>query len=96
MKLLCVIIILSTNEKLCICDQCIRPVFTCCQSVNSKLQKELFIQFGIGLSLYCDSIDKKVILMLDTGTDINALNRKTFQKLSKCGITAFKCNSRKL
>ena len=46
---------------------------------HSKPQQELLIQFGIGKDFH--SIDKKVTLKLDTGADVNALNRTTFQKL---------------
>ena len=44
-----------------------------------KPQQELLIQFGIGKDFH--SIDKKVTLKLDTGADVNAFNRTTFQKL---------------
>ena len=57
-------------------------------SVNSKAQKELLVQFGIGTDL--NTIDKKVTLKLDTKTDINATN---FQK-SRCRIAAIQYNSR--
>ena len=46
---------------------------------HSKPQQELLIQFGIGKDFH--SIDKKVTLKLDTGADVNAFNRTTFQKL---------------
>ena len=46
---------------------------------HSKPQQELLIQFGIGKDFH--SIDKKVTLKLDTGADVNAFNRSTFQKL---------------
>ena len=46
---------------------------------HSKSQQELLIQFGIGKDFH--SIDKKVTLKLDTGADVNAFNRTTFQKL---------------
>ena len=46
---------------------------------HSKPQQELLIQFGIGKDFHF--IDKKVTLKLDTGTDVNAFNRTTFQKL---------------
>ena len=42
-------------------------------SVNSKAQKELIVQFGIGTDL--NTIDKRVTLKLDTKTDINATNK---------------------
>ena len=45
----------------------------------SKPQQELLIQFGIRKDFH--SIDKKVTLKLDTGADVNAFNRTTFQKL---------------
>ena len=43
--------------------------------VNSRAQKE----FRIGPD--CDSINKKVILVLDNGVDMNVLNRKIFRTL---------------
>ena len=46
---------------------------------HSKPQQELLIQFGIGKDFH--SIDNKVTLKLDTGADVNAFNRTTFQKL---------------
>ena len=46
---------------------------------HSKPQQELLIQFGIRKDFH--SIDKKVTLKLDTGADVNAFNRTTFQKL---------------
>ena len=46
---------------------------------HSKPQQELLVQFGIGKDFH--SIDKKVTLKLDTGVDVNAFNRTTFQKL---------------
>ena len=46
---------------------------------HSRPQQELLIQFGIGKDFH--SINKKVTLKLDTGVDVNAFNRTTFQKL---------------
>ena len=46
---------------------------------HSKPQQELLVQFGIGKDFH--SINKKVTLKLDTGADVNAFNRTTFQKL---------------
>ena len=46
---------------------------------HSKPQQELLVQFGIGKDFH--SIDKKITLKLDTGADVNAFNRTTFQKL---------------
>ena len=46
---------------------------------HSKPQQELLIQFGIGKDFH--STDKKVTLKLDTGSDVNAFNQTTFQKL---------------
>ena len=37
------------------------------------------IQFGIGIET--DSIDHKVILKVDTDSDVNSLNLQIFQKL---------------
>ena len=39
----------------------------------------LVIEFGCGIK--ATSIDRKLPLKLDTGSDVNAINRKTFQKL---------------
>ena len=39
----------------------------------------LVIEFGCGMK--ATSIDRKLPLKLDTGSDVNAINRKTFQKL---------------
>ena len=40
-------------------------------------QKDLLIQSGVGRQVH--TINDKVILKIDTGADVNALNRKTFQ-----------------
>ena len=42
-------------------------------------QKDLLIEFGIGRRVH--TIHDKVILKVDTGADVNALNRKTFHRL---------------
>ena len=42
-------------------------------------QKDLLIEFGIGRRVH--TIHNKVILKVDTGADVNALNRKTFHRL---------------
>ena len=42
-------------------------------------KKEFLIEFGIGKDL--DSMDKKLILKLDTSSDVNAINWKTFKEL---------------
>ena len=42
-------------------------------------QKDLLIEFGI--SKHVHTINDKVILKVDTGADVNALNRKTFYRL---------------
>ena len=49
--------------------------------LSSKVNpsKALIIEFGCGIRH--DSIDKKLPLNLDTGSDVNAINRKTFQRL---------------
>ena len=46
---------------------------------HSRPQQELLIQFGIEKDFH--SINKNITLKLDTGTDVNAFNRTTFQKL---------------
>ena len=46
---------------------------------HPKPQQELLIQFGIRKDFH--SINKKVTLKLDTGADVNAFDRATFQKL---------------
>ena len=49
--------------------------------LSSKINpsKALIIEFGCGMK--ATSIDRKLPLKLDTGSDVNAINRKTFQKL---------------
>ena len=49
--------------------------------LSSKVNpsKALIIEFGCGMK--ATSIDRKLPLNLDTGSDVNAINRKTFQKL---------------
>ena len=47
------------------------------QHINPK--KDLLIEFGIGKHVHM--INNKVILKIDTGTDVNGLNRKTFYRL---------------
>ena len=49
--------------------------------LSSKINpsKALVIEFGCGMN--ATSIDRKLPLKLDTGSDVNAINRKTFQKL---------------
>ena len=42
-------------------------------------KKELIIEFGCGTDL--DNMDQKIALKIDTGTDVNAINRTTFRKL---------------
>ena len=42
-------------------------------------QNDLLIEFGIGKQV--NSINDKVILKIDTGADVNTLNRKTFHRL---------------
>ena len=42
-------------------------------------QKDLLIEFGI--SKHIHTINDKVILKVETGADVNALNRKTFYRL---------------
>ena len=52
------------------------------KNANSKYtnpQKDLLIEFGIGKNV--QSIDDKVVMKIDTGADVNALNRKTFQRI---------------
>ena len=46
-------------------------------SVPSK--EDLLIQFDIGKEI--NSVNSKVILKIDTGADVNALNRSTFKSL---------------
>ena len=49
--------------------------------LSSKINpsKALIIEFGCGMKP--TSIDRKLPLKLDTGSDVNAINRNTFQKL---------------
>ena len=49
---------------------------TCCQHLP---RKSLLIQFDIGREI--NSVNSKVILKVDTGADMNALNRSTFKSL---------------
>ena len=46
--------------------------------LSSKINpsKALIIEFGCGIKH--NSIDRKLPLKLDTGSDVNAINRKTF------------------
>ena len=53
------------------------PVDMLSSKVNPS--KALIIEFGCGIRH--DSIDRKLPLTLDTGSDVNAINRKTFQRL---------------
>ena len=46
---------------------------------NQTGREEFLVQFGIGKEL--DSINKKLILKLDTGSDVNAINWKTYKEL---------------
>ena len=48
-------------------------------SSKVKSSKALIIEFGCGMK--ATSIDRKLSLKLDTGSDVNAINRKTFQRL---------------
>ena len=48
-------------------------------STKVNPSKALFIEFGSGMK--ATSIDRKLPLKLDTGSDVNAINRKTLQKL---------------
>ena len=80
--------------------QCKRQVSTCSPVDILKCRKKLLIQFGIKLD--CDfveknvnSIDKKVILKLDTNADANALNKKTYRIIFPDVELVFKCNSKK-
>ena len=49
------------------------------RSSNSTGKKDLLIQFGISKNIH--SIDQKVILKVDTGSDVNAINQRTFKQL---------------
>ena len=42
--------------------------------------KDINIEFGV-VGKQHNSIDKKLMMKLDTGADVNAINRKTFKKL---------------
>ena len=44
-----------------------------------KGKNELIIEFGCGTDL--DSMDQKIAMKIDTGADVNAINRTTFKKL---------------
>ena len=44
-----------------------------------KGKNELIIEFGCGTDL--DSMDQKITMKIDTGADVNAINRTTFKKL---------------
>ena len=46
---------------------------------TTKGKQELVIKFGCGKNL--DSMDKKITMKIDTGADVNAINRKTFKTL---------------
>ena len=47
--------------------------------LSAPSMKDLFIQFDIGKEI--NSVNSKVILKIDTGADVNALNRSTFKSL---------------
>ena len=44
-----------------------------------KGKNELIIEFGCRIDL--DSMDQKITMKIDTGADVNAINRTTFKKL---------------
>ena len=46
---------------------------------TQKGKHELIIEFGCGTDL--DSMDQKIALKIDTGADVNAINKTTFKKL---------------
>ena len=46
---------------------------------TTRGKKELMIEFGCGEDIH--SIDQKITLKVDTGADVNAINRRTFQRL---------------
>ena len=46
---------------------------------TQKGKNELIIEFGCGTDL--DSVDQKIAMKIDTGADVNAINRTTFKKL---------------
>ena len=48
-------------------------------SGRNSTDKPVFIEFGCGLAPL--SFDRKLTLMADTGADLNAINRKTFDSL---------------
>ena len=47
--------------------------------LSAPSKKDLFIQLDIGMEI--NSVNSKVILKIDTGADVNALNRSTFKNL---------------
>ena len=47
--------------------------------LSAPSKKDLFIQFNIGKEI--NSVNSKVILKINTGVDVNALNRSTFKSL---------------
>ena len=46
---------------------------------TTRGKKELMIEFGCGEDMH--SIDQKITLKVDTGADVNAINKTTFQRL---------------
>ena len=55
---------------------------TCSSQYMLSMQKgknELIIKFGCGTDL--DSMDQKIAMKIDTGADVNAINKTTFKKL---------------
>ena len=46
---------------------------------TQKGKHELIIEFGCGTDL--DSMDQKIAMKIDTGADVNAINKTTFKKL---------------
>ena len=47
--------------------------------LSAPSKKDLLIQFNLGKEI--NSVNSKVILKIDTGADVNALNRSTFKSL---------------
>ena len=71
--------IASAQEQEVVCyedcnPQCKVPTY---KLLTNKGKKELVIQFGCST----ESIDRKIILKLDTDADANAINRRTFNEL---------------
>ena len=67
------------------------------QHVISTPQSKKAIHVESGAGLTTNSIDRKLVLKVDTGSDVNAINSETFQALfPRHRITIEQCHPREL